>query len=1036
MASPIDFALSRSRTFISLFALLLMLGAVCYAKIAKEKEPDINIPIIYVMMTYQGISPEDAERLLIKPMEKELRGIEGVKEMTSYAAQGSGSVTLEFNAGFDSDQALIDVREKVDTAKSELPQETDEPRVKEVNLSLFPVVSVILSGDIPERAMLTAARLLEDAIESSPNVLSVDIGGDREETVEIIIKPEVLKSYNINQDVLALAASGYNSLIASGSLNSENGGFSIKVPGLIEDLQDILSIPIKVSGNAVVTVGDIADIRKTYRDPVGFARVNGNSALALEVSKRTGANIIATVAEVKEQVEAAASMLPPGLNITYSGDASASIIEMLRDLENNIILAVLLVSMVIIMFVGIRAAILIGLAIPGAFLLAVAALYLSGMTMNLVVLFSLILSVGMLVDSAIVVCELADKNLANGMGKTEAYAAAAHEVKWPLISSTITTLIVFLPLLFWPGIVGEFMQYMPRTLILTLSGSLLMALIFIPAIGAAITRKRSIDHDINKDNQPTDIGRFTGYYQGLLSGVLRLPAIFVLLTISGLFISITAFVMFGKGVEFFPDIEPENINVNVMAQGNFSAYEQDKYTDLVENTLLPLVDSGDLKIVYTRSGAGPEGAQRDRTDDTIGVIRLELAYWEDRRKAKDIIEDIRKRAGDIAGVRVEVQAEQGGPKSAKPIELVVRSYDKKALEQAITHVRGGLETLGGLIDIEDNRPVDGIEWVYKPDREAMARFGNTMQSVGNFIRMVTNGLLLTTYRPNGSDEEIDILARFPSEYRQMNTLDYLEVITSQGAVPASLFVTKQAQQKVSIINRTDGMRSFKIGAGVDENVTPDNKIKEFTEWLQENPLPEGVFLEFKGDKEQQEETASFLQNAFLLALTLMGIVLLTQFNSFYQTMIIMSAVFLSTAGVFIGLLVSGQPFGIVMCGVGVISLAGIVVNNNIILIDNYNRIRDEEGADPKEAVIHACRLRLRPILLTAGTTILGLIPMAIGMNINFMDPGITFGAPSGQWWQQLATAIAGGLAFATMLTLFFTPALLLIGARLSRRFAR
>lgn len=1037
-SSPIDFALARTRTVISVFVLLILVGAVCYKNIAKEKEPDINVPFIYVMMTHQGISPEDAERLLLKPMEKELRAIEGIKEMTSFASEGSGSVTLEFYAGFDSDKALNDVREKVDTAKSELPQDTDEPKVQEVNLSLFPVVNVILSGDLPERALLTAARALEDAIESSPDVLSVDIAGDREETVEIVITPEALNSYNIDQNAMAAAATGYNSLIASGALTAENGGFSIKVPGLLEDLPDILSIPIKRNGNAVTTVGDIAEIKKTFRDPVGFARVNGKRAIALEVSKRTGANIIGTVADVKEKVESVRSMLPPGLEITYSGDASASIIDMLRDLENNIILAVALVSLVIMFFVGFRAALLIGLAIPGAFLLAVAALYFSGLTMNIVVLFSLILSVGMLVDSAIVVCELADRNLRErGMDRKEAYAAAAHEVKWPLISSAATTIIVFMPLLFWPGIVGQFMRFMPLTLILTLSGSLLMALIFVPAIGAAITRKRHMRADApSYEDADTPPRGLTRSYVGILENALRIPVISVLAIIAILIASIFAFATFGKGSEFFPDIEPENINVNIMAQGNFSVYEQDRYTALVEKELLPLVENGDLKVVYTRSGAGGDGSQRERTDDTIGVIRLELAYWQDRPKANAIIDDIRKRAAGIPGVRIDVKAEQGGPKAAKPIEVQLRSYNTNALEQAIEQVRGILDNAEGVIDVEDNRPVSGIEWVYEPDRPAMARFGNNVNSVGNFIKLVTNGLLLTSYRPDGSDEEVDILARFPPEYRNMNTLDNLRVITEDGAVPASLFVKKEARQKVSTINRTEGMRSFMVRAGVEEGVLPDKKIEELSAKLKDNPLPGGVFLAFKGDKEQQEETGAFLGQAFLLALALMGLIILTQFNSFYQTLIIMSAVFLSTAGVLIGLLIAGQPFGIVMCGVGVISLAGIVVNNNIILIDNYNHLRAQPGIAPEEAIVRACRLRLRPILLTAGTTILGLIPMAIGMNIDFLQAEVTFGAPSGQWWKQLATTISGGLAFATVLTLIFTPCLLLLGVKVSRRFRR
>ncbi len=571
MNAIIDAALHRSRTVITTLVLILLAGIVAYGDIAKEADPDINIPIIYVSMTHEGISPEDAERLLVRPMEIELRGIEGVKEMRSTAGEGHASVLLEFEAGFDADTALDDVREKVDIAKNELPEETDDPTVHEVNVGLFPVLVVTLSGELPVRSLIRIAKDLQDDIEGLPGVLAADIGGDREEVLEVIIDPVKLESYNISNTDLINAVQLNNRLVAAGAMDTGKGRFSIKVPGLFESAKDVFGIPLKVSGEGVVTLGDVTDIRRTFKDAESYARLNGQPAVVLEIKKRLGENIIDTIEDVKALVEEEQKLWPEGLQVTFSQDKSSDIRIMLNDLQNNIISAIILVMIVVISALGLRTAGLVGLSIPGSFLIGILYLYLFGFTINIVVLFGLILAVGMLVDGAIVVTEFADRKMAEGYDKAEAYALAAKRMSWPIIASTATTLAVFMPLLFWPGVVGEFMKFLPITLIVTLTGSLLMALIFVPTLGSVFGKAGSMNAKTlgalaaAETGDIRQIGGATGGYVRTLGFALRHPTKFVLLAFAILIGVQTYYSTHGNGVEFFPEVEPEMALVYVHA---------------------------------------------------------------------------------------------------------------------------------------------------------------------------------------------------------------------------------------------------------------------------------------------------------------------------------------------------------------------------------------------------------------------------------------------------------------------------------------
>ncbi|MCF3629700.1 efflux RND transporter permease subunit [Thalassospiraceae bacterium LMO-SO8] len=1039
MNALIDAALGHARTVLLTLVLILVAGTVAYVEIPKEADPDINIPIIYVSITHEGISPEDAERLLIRPMEKEMRGIDGVKKMTAKGYEGGANVTLEFEAGFNADQALTDVREKVDLAKPELPDDTDEPSVNEVNFSLFPVIAVTLSGDVPERLLLKLARDLRDKIEAVSAVLSAQIAGDREELLEILIDPIKLESYNLSPVDTVQLVEASNKLVAAGAQDTGQGRFSLKVPGLFETLTDIVSMPVAFKGDAVVTFGDIGEVRRGFKDPEGFARIHGERAIVLEVVKRTGENIIDTIEAVRQVVAQEQAGWPEevrrAVTVDFIQDKSIQIRTMLLDLQNNVTSAILLVMVVVVAALGLRSAGLVGLAIPGSFLTAILVLSAMGLTVNIVVLFSLILAVGMLVDGAIVVTEYADRKMTEGAPPKLAYGLAAKRMAWPITASTATTLAAFLPLLFWPGVVGEFMKFLPITLLMTLAASLLMALIFVPTLGAvfgraggtgdAETAKRLAAVSEDEDNEGTGslegVGGLTGMYLMVLRGALSHPVKVLAGSVLLLIVVQVGYAKFGHGVEFFPDVEPELAQLQVRARGNLSAWEQDKLMREVEDRIL---DMREFKSIYTRTG---KNQQSQEAEDIIGTITLEFAEWTTRRTADEILNDVEKRTHDLAGIHVDRRKQEKGPPVGKPVNVELTSRLPELLPAAVQKVLEGINAIGGLINVEDGRQLPGIDWEVQVDRAQAAKFGANVQLIGRMVQTVTTGINVGEYRPDDSDDEIDIRVRYPAEFRTLEQLYAIKVNTANGPVPIRNFVTITPKPKIGTLSRSDGKRVLAVKADVAPGVQAAEKLAALKVWIAQANLDPNIGVDFKGEDEEQAKAEAFLSKAFSAALFIMAIILVTQFNSFYSAFLILSAVIMSTIGVFIGLMVTAQPFGIVMTGIGVIALAGIVVNNNIVLIDTFDRLA-KTATDMKEAILRTGAQRLRPVLLTSVTTVLGLMPMVLGMNIDFVNHAVTVGAPSTQWWRSLATAIVFGLAFATVLTLIVTPAALMVRA--------
>ena len=1021
MASIITAAFARPSAIIFMLLIIFGVGLTALTEIPKEANPDIDIPVAYVSVGYSGISPDDAENLLVKPLEKKLRSVAGLDKMTSVGTEGYASVTLEFIAGENIDLVLEDVRKAVDEVKSDLPPNADEPVIREISLSLFPILTAAIYGDVPAKTLITAARKLKERIEAVDGVLEVEIGGDREEVVEVLIDAIAMESYGLNPASVIGLVSANNQLVNAGAIDTGSGRFVIKVPGVIESLEELSSLPIKIGDGTTIHFSDIAVVRRTYKDSFSWSRVNGKSSIVLDVKKRVGANVIEVVAASRAIIDAGINQIPGDIGASYLYDDSKTVQNLLSDLGNNVTAAVVIVMVVIVASLGLRNAALVGFSIPGSFLLGISLLFYMGFTMNLVVLFSLILVAGMLVDGVIVTTEYADRRMAQSVSRQEAYKEGAVRMVWPIIASTVTTLMVFLPLLFWPGIVGGFMKYLPITVICVLSASLLMAIIFVPVLGGIFGKKNS--NYVKTHRSAPKI------YKWILKRAIRYPVLVVLLVATFMTVSFTGYFSAGLGVTFFPKIEPEQAIVQVLARGDLAFEERDSLVQEAENRILGIKG---ISAKYAKS----EPSNGQQSKDSIGFIRTVFNDWQERKKATHIMDAMRSELDGLSGVRINVQAQEGGPGGGLPIHIEIYNDNLEMAAAATQAVREIMREIGGFVDAVDSRPMPGIEWTLDFDRTEASRHGVSIDSLGNMVKLLTAGVSISDYRPDDTDDELDIKLRFPSDQRNLDRLEELRIPTPSGEyVPLSVFAHLVPKSKGGDIERKSGQRFYYIDSNVDEGVLPLKQIEKLQEVLALNPPDDTTEIIFAGEDEDIQETQQFLGKAFAFSMCMMALVLMIQFNSVWQTFVTMSAVILSSGGVFLGLWLIDRPFGIVMSGLGIIALAGIVVNNNIVLIDTFNEFK-KKGYPSRNAAYHAGLARFRPVLLTSITTILGLVPMVFGLTIKFSERTVLIGAPSSQWWTDMSSTIAGGLTFATILTLLATPALLVLGENVNQFFKR
>ena len=1043
MTGLVAYSINNWRVTLGIMMFAVLGGLLALSRLPLDAEPDIPVPFVNVQVITPGISPEDAERLLVRPMETELKAVEGLIEMDGIAASNVAVMILEFNASFDQDKAVQEITEKVNRAKADFPSEAREPIIEEISTSTFPILVVNLFGDAPERLLQQRAKSLQQRIEGIPSVLEASISGERIDVLEAVLDPALTESTGITYDEIAAAVARNNALIAAGALETQNGKFSVKLPGLIETADDLANLVIRAGDDgSIIRMSDIASVRRGYKDVTSYARFNGQTSVSIEVSKRQGENIIETIEAVRALVDEVTLRddWPQTIQLAYSQDRSREIRDMVSSLFSSIVNAVILVFIVCIAALGWRSALFVGWAIPASFLMAIFMFYVQGASMNMMIMFGLILSVGVLVDSAIVIVEFADRKLAEGLDRKEAYLMAGQRMFWPIVSSTATTLAAFLPLLFWDDVTGKFMSYFPRTMIFVLTASLLMAVVFLPTLGALIGPRKLSKENANAmalagDNgDPMATTGLTGIYVRLIATLVRFPY-FVMIGMAVLaFLIVANFnaVMSSdkpKPVEFFTQAAGEKMYILAQARGNFTPESALEISKVIEARIVGIEG---IQSVYTvagdaaggGNGGGDLSGPQNIPSDTVAKIYTELLPFNMRPPTDDILAELSRAVEGIPGVYTEVTSVSQGPPIGKNIEIQLSSDDSQALTLATKRVRERVDVTEGLFQIDDTLPLPGIEWEINIDRAEAGRQGLDIGRIGGAVQFLTEGALVGRYRPLDSDEEVDIRIRYPQGSRDINQLDSLRIQTPSGAVPASAVITRSARPRQDKIDRRGQLRVYTVKANTMDGFATNKQVEELREWLEGDAnLPPNVSYTFLGQDEGNRAAIEFGQAAAIAILFMMSIILLLQFNSFYHVTLTLLAVVLSVFGVILGL--TYYPYiSIILTLTGVIALAGIVVNNNIVLIDAYQTFI-KRGFNPVDAVIRTAAQRLRPVFLTTLTTVIGLMPLILGWQADIFTGDFSFeGTSTSTIWAPISYVIAAGLGFATILTLIITPVLL------------
>jgi len=1025
-----ELALKRPAAVYALLIFLVVVGVYSYSTLPRESFPDISIPYVFVTTTYEGVAPEDMEELITIPIERKLKGLSDVEELRSTSAEGISTVAVKFLPGVDIDDALQKVRDKVDQAKNDLPQDLqDDPAIQEVNFSELPVIRVILSGPFSLRRLQKFAEDLEDRIESVPGVLDARLTGGLEREIHVEFDLERVAAYKVPFSSMIRALTQSNVNMPGGSMDIGEGKYLVRIPEDFQNPAEIFSLVAFVRDGKPVYLRDVARIEDSSKDPLTRSRLNQQRSVTLAVVKRSGENIIQVTDRVKKVVEEMRAVLPPALEISLTSDMSHDVRIMVADLENNILSGLILVLVVLFLFIGGRSALFVALAIPYSMFITFAALSFLDIKMNMVVLFSLILALGMLVDNAIVIVENIYRHMQEGESRRAAALAGSNEVAWPVITSTLTTVGAFFPMIFWPGIMGEFMGFLPRTLIIALSASLFVALVVNPVICA---RFQTVKASARKGEERDRLPWLKRAYAAMLSWSLGHRLAVVLSAFALLVLTAGGFMLFGKGTEFFPESEPRRAYVHVKAPEGTNLDGSDALVRQVEEVVSPY---GDIQYVIANVGSeGGDPFSQGGTGTHINRVALDFTDFHDRsRPSSEIIREIRDRlTGGVQGAEIQVEKEEEGPPTGPPVNIEISGEDIFVLGDLAARLRKKIKEIPGLVDLKDNFVRGKPEIRVHVDKEKAALLGLDTYDIAYTVKAAINGVKVGVFR-EGKDE-YDIVARLPE--RDRRTLESVRRITVSGpggeAIPLTSVAHVELAGGVGAIQRLDQKRVVTVSGDVSGRL--DNDVIQDIARVLENELewPRGYAYQFTGQQEEQQKAEAFLSRAFVAALFIILLVLIAQFNSFLTPFIILTSVILSFIGVYFGLLVTGTAFGVIMTGIGCISLAGVVVNNAIVLIDCANQQR-ARGLSARDALLEAGLLRFRPVMLTAVTTILGLLPMAVGVSIDFRKLRLDVGSESSQWWGPMAVAVIFGLAVATLLTLVVVPVLCSLGESLKSR---
>lgn len=1040
----VDAALRSRTTVFFLMLATLLLGLSAYGTLPREKYPDIDVPVILVYVPYPGAAPSEVESQITNPLERELTGLSGLDDLTSMSQEGVSVVTAEFTTDTDLDDALQKMRDRVDRAKVDFPDEAEEPVLREISFADFPVLQVNLAGDVGPVVLEQLAEELQDEIETIPGVLRANLVGGLEREVQVDVDPERLRLHGLSLDDVRDAVRDGNVSIPGGEMDLGDVTYAVRVPGEVGDPTRVADFVITVEDGRPIFVRDVAEVRFGFEERTSYARIDGRESVALAVQKRLGANIIEVNDEVKAKVEQMSVGWPAGVQVAFLGDLSRDIRIQVKDLENSILSGLVLVVLVLMFALGLRNALLVALAIPFSMLITFLVIQWSGVTLNMVVLFSLVLAVGMLVDNAVVVIENIYRHMQEGESRIEAARLGTREVGGAIAVSTFTTLGAFAPLITWPGVIGDFMSYLPWTVSLALLASLLVAFTVNPVLGSVLmTAKprgrsgeegrvtgRADDDDGStaetgnvEEEEPPPVGRGLTFYRRLLEWALDHRAVVVVGTL-GLFVAVFGlFIFFDPGVELLPEEEPNRILVDVDLPPGTRIEKTDRVVRELEGRLAGLVD-----VTVMASGVG-EGSRDDgfggSGDDFVGRLSLDLAEREVRRHdGFDTLAEIRRRVQGIPGATLDVDQPREGPQVGDPLAIELIGDDFATLGELASRVRDLVDGIPGLVSLDDDFDLASPEVVVSVDRVEAARLGLTVADVARTLRTAVQGEEASTYRRG--DEEIDITVRLREGSRSsLDHLRRLTVVTEGGQqVPIEAFATVERSAALTAIRHRNRQRMVTVSGKVSEPRLAEPVRAEAHRRLESVPelMPAGYSLRFAGQQEEEEESKAFLSRAFSYAVVLVLAMMVGKFDSLAIPVIILTSVAMSMIGVLLGLIATGMPFSIIMTGVGVISLAGIVVNNAIVLLD-YGEQLLARGLPRRQAVVTTGMRRLRPVLLTAITTILGLLPLTTGVEFDFRTFTFSTGSESSQYWGAMGVAVIFGLAFATFLTLVLVPVL-------------
>jgi multidrug efflux pump subunit AcrB len=1081
-----SFAIEHPTSVVVMAVLIALMGLRSYITVPKESFPEIVFPTIVISTLYPGVAPEDIETLITRPIEEELNGITDIETIQSISVEGYSSITAEFDVGVDITEALQKVREKVDLALPEIPAAAEDPTITEINFAEFPIIQVNVAADYGLVRLREVAEDLQDRLELVPSILEARLAGGLEREVQVDVDLPKLKFYGLAFEDVIDAIAAENVTVPGGTIDVGNLKYLVRVPGEFDDPQPIADIVVEMRNGRPIYIKDVATVDFGFKDRDSFARLNGENVVTLSIIKRSGENIIATVGAVQAIIDEMEPGFPPGTSVATTSDQSKEIRNMVSSLENNIISGLILVVAVLLFFLGVRTASFVGAAIPMSMLLSFTIISLVGISMNMVVLFSLILALGMLVDNAVVVVENIYRYREMGHDQKDAAKLATGEVAWPIIASTATTLAAFLPMAFWPGIVGEFMRYLPLTLIITLSSSLFVGLVIVPTACAYLLEPEGVQRPampkaarrviVGAIGMVVVFGMLINWmatlllvltavaiwavhhfgmrhvqrwfmtkgldaillrYQRFLDWALNHRWRIVGASASALVVAILAFGALNAGVEFFPeDIPPANVYVQVESPVGTRIERTDAIVSQIEQRLGELEGAVDYESLVSTVGSQvtADGFGRN-TGSHLGTVVVNFVDYQERQHdVFETLETMRSTLGsNVAGATISVEKPANDPSGGAPINLEIVGEDPEILRQLGDRAVSALENspvFAKLDGLENSLSSGQPELVVQVDREKAGLYGLNTRDVGQTLRSAINGTEASKYR-DGKDE-YDITVRLAKAYREdLSSLADLTVLADGQQVPLSSVADWYTGEGYSDVQRKDLNRVATVSSDVRAGFNANAVLAEVQGILEDfdQGLPPGYHTQFTGQQEDQAESQAFLLGAFMMALFLIAFILVSQFDSVFKPFIILSSVILSTVGVLIGLIVFRMPFGIIMTGVGVISLAGVVVNNAIVLIDYVGILRERDGLDVREALMQAGLTRFRPVILTAITTVLGLVPLAVGLNFDFvglytaLSPEFYWGGEQAAWWGPMAIAVIAGLTFATFLTLVLVPVL-------------